>query len=162
MGGSASGSMGHMGNMGGLAACSVSDTKPMQFPLAQRRKRRVLFTQAQVGCQPNCYSFFIYFRSIYLYALCVCASRLFLQVTQLLLVISSRQLFSTDWRLLLNFHPLNFLFRTATASAAYKEKEHKYHDNTSNVSFVHRFLFSPAFWSDEFRRKFHPHLALFG
>lgn len=48
MGGSASGSMGHMSNMGSLAACSVSDTKPMQFPLAQRRKRRVLFTQAQV------------------------------------------------------------------------------------------------------------------
>ncbi|KAH8292679.1 hypothetical protein KR054_001649 [Drosophila jambulina] len=45
---SASGSMSHMGNMSGLAACSVSDTKPLQFPLAQRRKRRVLFTQAQV------------------------------------------------------------------------------------------------------------------
>ncbi|XP_030382562.1 thyroid transcription factor 1 isoform X2 [Scaptodrosophila lebanonensis] len=45
---SASGSMGHMGNMGGLAACSVSESKPLQFPLAQRRKRRVLFTQAQV------------------------------------------------------------------------------------------------------------------
>lgn len=49
MGGSASGSMGHMSNMGGLAACSVTDSKPMQFPLAQRRKRRVLFTQAQVS-----------------------------------------------------------------------------------------------------------------
>lgn len=49
MGGSASGSMGHMSNMGSLAACSVSDSKPMQFPLAQRRKRRVLFTQAQVS-----------------------------------------------------------------------------------------------------------------
>uniref|UniRef100_A0A182LTG7 Homeobox domain-containing protein n=1 Tax=Anopheles culicifacies TaxID=139723 RepID=A0A182LTG7_9DIPT len=49
MGGSAGGTMGHaMSNMGSLAACSVSDTKPMQFPLAQRRKRRVLFTQAQV------------------------------------------------------------------------------------------------------------------
>ncbi|XP_044312498.1 homeobox protein Nkx-2.1 isoform X2 [Drosophila rhopaloa] len=48
MSSSASGSMSHMGNMGGLAACSVSDTKPLQFPLAQRRKRRVLFTQAQV------------------------------------------------------------------------------------------------------------------
>ncbi|XP_041632369.1 homeobox protein Nkx-2.4 isoform X2 [Drosophila kikkawai] len=48
MGTSASGSMTHMGNMSGLAACSVSDTKPLQFPLAQRRKRRVLFTQAQV------------------------------------------------------------------------------------------------------------------
>ncbi|KAH8404584.1 hypothetical protein KR215_000752, partial [Drosophila sulfurigaster] len=45
---SASSSMGHMGNMSGLAACSVSDAKPLQFPLAQRRKRRVLFTQAQV------------------------------------------------------------------------------------------------------------------
>lgn len=52
MGGSAGGSMGHaMSNMGSLAACSVSDSKPMQFPLAQRRKRRVLFTQAQVSEQ---------------------------------------------------------------------------------------------------------------
>ncbi|KPJ17026.1 Thyroid transcription factor 1 [Papilio machaon] len=34
--------------MGGLAACAGPDAKPMQFPLAQRRKRRVLFTQAQV------------------------------------------------------------------------------------------------------------------
>ncbi|CAO1344926.1 unnamed protein product [Diamesa serratosioi] len=49
MGGSAGGSMGHaMSNMSGLAACNVSDSKPMQFPLTQRRKRRVLFTQAQV------------------------------------------------------------------------------------------------------------------
>ncbi|KFB51845.1 AGAP013315-PB-like protein [Anopheles sinensis] len=49
MGSSAGGTMGHaMSNMGSLAACSVSDSKPMQFPLAQRRKRRVLFTQAQV------------------------------------------------------------------------------------------------------------------
>lgn len=48
MSGSTGGSMGHMTNMGSLAACSVTDTKPMQFPLAQRRKRRVLFTQAQV------------------------------------------------------------------------------------------------------------------
>ncbi|XP_049763569.1 homeobox protein Nkx-2.4-like [Schistocerca cancellata] len=39
----------NMGNMAGLSTCSVTaDTKPMQFPLAQRRKRRVLFTQAQV------------------------------------------------------------------------------------------------------------------
>ncbi|XP_063232190.1 homeobox protein Nkx-2.4 [Bacillus rossius redtenbacheri] len=39
----------NMGNMTGLATCSVAgDSKPMQFPLAQRRKRRVLFTQAQV------------------------------------------------------------------------------------------------------------------
>lgn len=49
MGSSAGGSMGHMSNMGSLAACSVSDSKPMQFPLAQRRKRRVLFTQTQVS-----------------------------------------------------------------------------------------------------------------
>lgn len=49
MGSSAGGSMGHMTNMGSLAACSVTDSKPMQFPLAQRRKRRVLFTQAQVS-----------------------------------------------------------------------------------------------------------------
>lgn len=48
MSSSAGGSMGHMPNMGGLGTCSVSDSKPMQFPLAQRRKRRVLFTQAQV------------------------------------------------------------------------------------------------------------------
>lgn len=50
MSGGAGGSMGHaMSNMSSLAACSVSDSKPMQFPLAQRRKRRVLFTQAQVS-----------------------------------------------------------------------------------------------------------------
>lgn len=49
MGSSASGSMGHMGNSMSLAGCSVTDSKPMQFPLAQRRKRRVLFTQAQVS-----------------------------------------------------------------------------------------------------------------
>lgn len=49
MGGSAGGSMGHSMNMSGLAACNVSDSKPMQFPLTQRRKRRVLFTQAQVS-----------------------------------------------------------------------------------------------------------------
>lgn len=50
MGGSAGSSMGHaMSNMSGLAACNVSDSKPMQFPLTQRRKRRVLFTQAQVS-----------------------------------------------------------------------------------------------------------------
>lgn len=48
MGSSAGGSMGHMSNMGSLAACSVSDTKPMPYPI-QRRKRRVLFTQAQVS-----------------------------------------------------------------------------------------------------------------
>ncbi|XP_060530378.1 homeobox protein Nkx-2.1-like [Cylas formicarius] len=48
----ASANMGHGLNaagMPGLGACAgVADTKPMQFPLAQRRKRRVLFTQAQV------------------------------------------------------------------------------------------------------------------
>lgn len=38
----------NMGNMAGLSACS-GDSKPMQFPLTQRRKRRVLFTQAQVS-----------------------------------------------------------------------------------------------------------------
>ncbi|XP_036339730.1 uncharacterized protein C1235.01 isoform X3 [Rhagoletis pomonella] len=53
MGGSASSSMGHMGNMGGLATCSVSDSKPLQFPLTQRRKRRVLFTQAQTASSPR-------------------------------------------------------------------------------------------------------------
>ncbi|XP_026332852.1 homeobox protein Nkx-2.1-like [Hyposmocoma kahamanoa] len=46
---SSSGGMGHVNNMGGLAACAGADSKPMQFPLAQRRKRRVLFTQAQVS-----------------------------------------------------------------------------------------------------------------
>lgn len=63
MGGSASGSMGHMGNMGSLAACSVSDSKPMQFPLAQRRKRRVLFTQAQV-CPKEMLIFFYFILSL--------------------------------------------------------------------------------------------------
>ncbi|XP_064554585.1 uncharacterized protein LOC135439720 isoform X4 [Drosophila montana] len=53
MSSSASGSMGHMGNMTGLAACSVNDAKPLQFPLAQRRKRRVLFTQAQSASSPR-------------------------------------------------------------------------------------------------------------
>ncbi|XP_039283235.1 thyroid transcription factor 1 isoform X2 [Nilaparvata lugens] len=47
MGSTASASM-NMGNMSALSTCSVTDTKPMQFPLTQRRKRRVLFTQAQV------------------------------------------------------------------------------------------------------------------
>ena len=49
MGTSASGSMSHMGNMGSLATCAVNDAKSLQFPLTQRRKRRVLFTQAQVS-----------------------------------------------------------------------------------------------------------------
>lgn len=49
MGSGAGGSMSHVSNMGSLAACSVTDTKPMQFPLSQRRKRRVLFTQHQVS-----------------------------------------------------------------------------------------------------------------
>lgn len=44
--------MSGLGNMG-------PDTKPMQFPLAQRRKRRVLFTQAQVGPQDNRISLFL-------------------------------------------------------------------------------------------------------
>lgn len=68
--------------------------------------------------------------------LCVCASRLFLLVTQLLLVISSRQLFLTKWRLLLNCYPVNWLVWAATTSAAYNEKEHKYQENTWNVSWV--------------------------
>lgn len=47
----ATANMGHTLNTGmpGLGACAVPDSKPMQFPLAQRRKRRVLFTQAQVS-----------------------------------------------------------------------------------------------------------------
>ncbi|CAG9813655.1 unnamed protein product [Phaedon cochleariae] len=47
----ASANMAHHGlnsAMPGLGACAMPDSKPMQFPLAQRRKRRVLFTQAQV------------------------------------------------------------------------------------------------------------------
>ncbi|XP_019873758.1 homeobox protein Nkx-2.1 [Aethina tumida] len=46
----ATANMGHGLNTGmpGLGTCAVPDSKPMQFPLAQRRKRRVLFTQAQV------------------------------------------------------------------------------------------------------------------
>ncbi|XP_014274437.1 homeobox protein Nkx-2.1 [Halyomorpha halys] len=47
MGGGGSGPV-NMGNMSALSTCSVPDSKPMQFPLTQRRKRRVLFTQAQV------------------------------------------------------------------------------------------------------------------
>lgn len=51
MGSSGAGMNMNVSNMSGLSACSVGgDSKPMQFPLAQRRKRRVLFTQAQVGC----------------------------------------------------------------------------------------------------------------
>ncbi|XP_073990454.1 thyroid transcription factor 1-like [Rhodnius prolixus] len=50
MGGAGSG--GGPVNMGQMSAalsqCTATDTKPMQFPLTQRRKRRVLFTQAQV------------------------------------------------------------------------------------------------------------------
>lgn len=51
----ASANMGHGLNTGmpGLGACAMPDSKPMQFPLAQRRKRRVLFTQAQVCLMPN-------------------------------------------------------------------------------------------------------------
>lgn len=40
--------MGNMTMSAALSSCGA-DTKPMQFPLAQRRKRRVLFTQAQVS-----------------------------------------------------------------------------------------------------------------
>uniref|UniRef100_T1JDL6 Homeobox protein ceh-24 n=1 Tax=Strigamia maritima TaxID=126957 RepID=T1JDL6_STRMM len=47
--GSSSGMNMNMSNMSSLSACSVAgEAKPMQFPLTQRRKRRVLFTQAQV------------------------------------------------------------------------------------------------------------------
>lgn len=67
MGGSAGGSMGHMSNMGGLAACSVNDSKPMQFPLAQRRKRRVLFTQAQVSSANKFWFIFIPFYALHYY-----------------------------------------------------------------------------------------------
>lgn len=47
--GSTTATMGHMSNMSSLGTCSVSESKPLQFPLTQRRKRRVLFTQAQVS-----------------------------------------------------------------------------------------------------------------
>lgn len=40
----------HIPSSGSLHSCS-SDKSTLQFPLAQRRKRRVLFTQAQVWCQ---------------------------------------------------------------------------------------------------------------
>jgi len=44
-----SSSMGGMpGQMGGLTGCSMDAKQHIQFPLSQRRKRRVLFTQAQV------------------------------------------------------------------------------------------------------------------
>lgn len=81
MGGSASGSMGHMGNMGSLTACSVTDSKPMQFPLAQRRKRRVLFTQAQV-CPKNC-SFYFFLLLFYVLSILrsLCIAK-FVQITQ--------------------------------------------------------------------------------
>lgn len=55
MGSTAAASAANMGHglnaagMPGLGACAMPDSKPMQFPLAQRRKRRVLFTQAQVS-----------------------------------------------------------------------------------------------------------------
>lgn len=45
--GSTAASAANMGHH--MGACAVPDSKPMQFPLAQRRKRRVLFTQAQVS-----------------------------------------------------------------------------------------------------------------
>lgn len=53
--------MGHGLNAAGmptLGACAMPDSKPMQFPLAQRRKRRVLFTQAQVS-KPRLFEYWI-------------------------------------------------------------------------------------------------------
>ncbi|CAL4115489.1 unnamed protein product, partial [Meganyctiphanes norvegica] len=38
----------NMGQVTSLSTCGMGDNKGMQFPLSQRRKRRVLFTQAQV------------------------------------------------------------------------------------------------------------------
>ena len=35
--------------MTGLATCGMDTKQQLHFPLSQRRKRRVLFTQAQVG-----------------------------------------------------------------------------------------------------------------
>jgi hypothetical protein len=44
-----SGTMSSMsGQMGGLGTCSMDAKQQLHFPLSQRRKRRVLFTQAQV------------------------------------------------------------------------------------------------------------------
>ncbi|XP_047737975.1 homeobox protein Nkx-2.1 [Hyalella azteca] len=40
--------MGGSGNVASLSACGVGDNKAMHFPLSHRRKRRILFTQAQV------------------------------------------------------------------------------------------------------------------
>lgn len=59
MGGSGGPTGMNMSNMSMSAALSscAADSKPMQFPLAQRRKRRVLFTQAQVMN----YSFYYYY-----------------------------------------------------------------------------------------------------
>lgn len=39
----------NMGNVASLSACNVTDNKAMQFPLTNRRRRRILFTQAQVS-----------------------------------------------------------------------------------------------------------------
>ena len=44
------GTMGSMtGQMSSLSTCGMDSKQHLQFPLSQRRKRRVLFTQAQVG-----------------------------------------------------------------------------------------------------------------
>ena len=41
--------MGSMsGQMSGLSTCGMDAKQQLHFPLSQRRKRRVLFTQAQV------------------------------------------------------------------------------------------------------------------
>jgi hypothetical protein len=54
MGSSGAGMNMNVSNMSGLGTCNMGpDTKPMQFPLSQRRKRRVLFTQAQVCVTEN-------------------------------------------------------------------------------------------------------------
>ena len=49
MRGPTSGMGGMSSQMSGLAGCSMDGKQHIQFPLSQRRKRRVLFTQAQVG-----------------------------------------------------------------------------------------------------------------
>ena len=44
------GSQMQMGGVGAaLSTCGMGEQKAMQFPLSQRRKRRILFTQAQVS-----------------------------------------------------------------------------------------------------------------
>ena len=49
----------NMSNVTSLSTCGMGDNKTMQFPLSQRRKRRVLFTQAQVNTNFELYFLFL-------------------------------------------------------------------------------------------------------